>query len=117
MDTREKHRQIIHQVLQAYIDPILSQPDDGIATHFIKDDDGGHYQLMHIGWGRGERYTFGSFVHLDLKADGKIWVQHDGTDMEYGIPGELVAAGVPKSSIILGYLPPEYRIHTLYAVE
>ena len=32
--------------------------------------------------------------------DGKVWVQRDGT--EDGVTDDLVAAGIPKSDIVLG---------------
>ncbi len=46
--------------------------------------------------------------------DGKVWIQHDGT--EEGIANDLVAAGVPKAHIILGFKAPEIRKYTEFAV-
>ena len=42
-------------------------------------------------------------MHFDIK-DGKIWVQHDGT--EIGVANELVELGVAKEDIVLAYHPP-----------
>ena len=55
----------------------------------------------------------GAFLHLDI-IDGKVWIEHNGTEVPIG--EELVAAGVPKSDIVLGYKPPDIRPHTGYAV-
>jgi hypothetical protein len=52
-------------------------------------------------------------LHIDI-IDSKLWIQHDGT--EEGIAGELVAAGIPKEHIVLGFKPPEQRKHTEFAV-
>jgi len=43
-----------------------------------------------------------------------VWIEHNGTEVPIG--EELVAAGVPKSDIVLGYKPPDIRPHTGYAV-
>ncbi len=39
--------------------------------------------------------------------DGKLSIQHDGT--EEGIAHKLVAAGVPKDTIVLGFKSVERR--------
>ena len=55
----------------------------------------------------------GCIVHLEI-INGKIWIQRDGT--EDGIAADLLAAGVPKSDIVLAFHPPEIRQHTDFAV-
>jgi XisI protein len=52
-------------------------------------------------------------MHIDVK-DGKIWIQYDGT--EEGVANRLVAAGVPKDEIVLGFQSPFQRMHTDFAV-
>ncbi len=52
-------------------------------------------------------------IHVDIR-DGKIWIQHDGT--EEGIANDLMAAGVPQSDIVLGFHPPSERAYTPFAV-
>jgi hypothetical protein len=52
-------------------------------------------------------------LHLDIK-DGKIWIQHDGT--EIGIANELVKLGVPKEDIVLAFHEPFVRPYTGFAV-
>jgi len=46
--------------------------------------------------------------------DGKIWIQHDGT--EHGVARELEALGVPRQAIVLGFDAPVKRPLTDYAV-
>ena len=50
---------------------------------------------------------------MDIK-DGKIWIQHDGT--ERGVANELVELGVPQDDIVLAYQPPYKRAYTPFAV-
>ncbi|MEO0648788.1 MAG: XisI protein [Cyanobacteria bacterium J06650_10] len=77
----------------------------------IFDDEQGHYQL-YVGW-RGNKRDFGCVLHLDIK-NGKIWVQHDGT--EVGIANQLVELGVPSQDIVLAFHEPEIRQFTDFAV-
>lgn len=39
-----------------------------------------HQLLFNNTWKDGRRH-YGCFLHIDLSADGKIWIQHDGTDL------------------------------------
>ena len=52
--------------------------------------------------------------HLDIKG-GKIWIQWNGTEDD--IAAELVALGVPKHDIVLGFHTPLLRQYTEYAVS
>ena len=45
-------------------------------------------------------------IHIDIR-DGKVWIEYNGTDAEIG--AELVAAGIPKEDIVLGFQPAEIR--------
>lgn len=83
-----------------------------IETEVIIDQAKGHYELMRSGWIRGRR-VHGSLIHIDIRGD-KIWIQHDGT--EDGVANELVAAGVAKDKIVLGFKSPDMRKHTDFAV-
>jgi len=52
-------------------------------------------------------------LHFDI-INGKIWVQQNGTEWEVG--EMLEAHGVPKHDIVAGFLPPELRGYSGYAV-
>ena len=78
----------------------------------IFDTEHDHYQLTYVGW-HGRRRKYGCLMHLNI-ANGKIWIQHDGT--EVGIANELVELGVPKEDIVLAYHPPYKRPYTGFAV-
>ncbi len=71
-----------------------------------------HYILTHVDFD-GERYKSHLLAHLEIR-DGKIWVLTDNT--EEGIATELVAEGIPKDQIVLGYYSPEMREMGEFAV-
>ena len=110
MDTIEHYRRIIRQVLADYLANRPARTNIDVET--IIDSTGDHYQLVTVGWIDQER-IYGSIVHLDIR-NGKIWIQHDGT--EDGFAERLVAAGVPKTDIVLGFHSPFKRQFTEFAV-
>lgn len=67
---------------------------------------GGHYLLFAVGWSGGH-WTYSSFVHIDVREGGKVWLQHDGTDLK--IAEELIRRGISQSDIVLGFQPPHAR--------
>jgi hypothetical protein len=78
----------------------------------VFDDDRNVYLVLVYGW-EAVRRLHGCLAHLEIIGD-KIWIQEDGT--EYGIATDLVAAGVPKDRIVLGFKTPRTRRHTGFAV-
>lgn len=110
MDKVEQYREYIQRLLTEYSNHKSLNEDVEAQTVFDKEHD--HYQLVHVGW-RNKRRIYGCVLHLDIK-DGKIWVQHDGT--EIGIVSDLEALGVPKKDIVLGFHAPYKRKFTEYAL-
>jgi hypothetical protein len=109
MDRVDTYRQIVRKVLNDYSDP----PSNGdIKSEIIIDPVNDHYELAYVGWDRHRR-VHGPVLHLDI-IDGKIWIQHDGTDRP--VARELQAAGVPREDIVLAFYPREDRELTGYAV-
>jgi hypothetical protein len=45
---------------------------------------------------------------LDIKPTGRVWLQHDGTDLH--IAELLVQKGIPKSDIVIGFQAPHARV-------
>lgn len=83
-----------------------------IENEAVFDYEHGHYHVMSLGWEGNERVHY-CVMHLDIK-DGKIWIQHNATDVD--IAEELVDAGVPKDKIVLAMHPASLREYTGYAV-
>jgi hypothetical protein len=108
----EKHAEIVMSVLNHYAQFKPAYGEVDIETVF--DSQRHHYELVHVGWEDYHR-LHGSVIHVDIKPDGKIWIQHDGT--ESGIVDDLLAAGVPKDQIVLAFYLPRKRVHTEFAVS
>lgn len=111
MDTQLKYRSIIKSILQNHADYRATLPD-GYTSQVIFDDDRGQYLLVDLGW-QGDQYLHATPIHLSLIGD-KIWVQWD--DTEEGVATDLVAAGVSKDDIVLGFRHPKIRQHTGFAI-
>jgi ketopantoate reductase len=110
MDRIEEYRQIVRRVIQEVADYIPEEEE--VRTEVIFDDTLGHYELREQGW-RHKRRIHGSLVHIDIH-DGKVWVEHDGTNLE--IVQDLLDAGIPAQDIVIGFHPPNQRKYTEFAV-
>jgi hypothetical protein len=105
------YREIVRQLVEEYAS---YKPSNGrIATEAVIDPEHDHYEVMHVGWD-GVRRVHGSVVHIDIR-DDKIWIQYDGTSRP--VAEELIAAGIPREDIVLGFHPEDVRSHTGYAIN
>lgn len=104
------YRQLVHELLQEYSNIVANH--ETVEAEAIFDLQRDRYQVVHVGWSN-KRRVYGCVLHLDIK-DGKIWIQHDGT--EGGIANDLVDHGVPKHDIVLGFHSPFKRQFTDFAV-
>lgn len=111
MDKLSLYRQHIQTLLTERAN--LRSPSDPVKSETIFDTVSDRYQLVNVGWKDGSTRIYGCVLHVDIK-DGKIWVQHDGT--EDAIADQLVAQGVPKQDIVLAYHAPHVRQYTEFAV-
>lgn len=106
----EEYSKIIQTLLNQYRQ--LSSSGAGVEMEMIVDSEHHHYQLVQVGW-QNKRRVYGCILHLDIK-DGKIWLQHNGTERQ--VADELVALGVAKQDIVLGFQSPSKRKFTEFAV-
>ena len=111
MERLEQYRNIIQQLIKQYGAYKPSYGDIEVETIFDTERD--HYELVNVGWNDHKRIR-GCVLHIDIK-DGKIWIQHDGT--ENGVANELVELGVPKDDIVLAFHAPYKRRYTGFAVN
>ena len=108
-DKLTRYRQIVRRLVEEYAS---YKPSHGqIDTEAVIDPARDHYEVMHVGWD-GVRRVHGSVLHLDI-IGGKIWVQYDGTSRP--VAEELLASGVPREDIVLGFHPADLRRHTEFA--
>ncbi len=110
MDKLDRYREIVRHIIEDYAQykPIHGEIEIETIIDPVRD----HYELMQIGW-QGDRRVHGSVIHLDI-IDGKIWIQHDGTN--WPVADELLKAGVPKEDIVLGFHPADVRQYTGFAI-
>ncbi len=104
MDKTIKYKKIVKQLMEEIAS--ISPSGEQVETQLIMDEERGHYLLYSVGW-EGKNWIYSSFVHLDVKSNGKVWLQHDGTDLK--IAEELTLKGVPKCDIVIGFQPPHAR--------
>ena len=110
MASLEKYRAWVQRLL---MERAQQGGDQWVEAQTIFDTERDHYQLLYNGWRHNKR-IFGPVLHLDIKG-GKIWIQWNGTEDD--IAAELVALGVPKHDIVLGFHTPRLRQYTEYAVS
>lgn len=112
MDIPDPHlKQAIISALQDYINFLGDDPDT--QTQLVIDEKSDRYLLIELGW-QDERRIYGTLIHLDI-INHKIWIQQDGT--EDGIASELVALGIPKQQIVLGFKSEQRRRITEFALS
>ncbi|MFM6081929.1 MAG: XisI protein, partial [Dolichospermum sp.] len=83
------------------------------TSQVLFDDERGHYLVLDMGW-NNDKYLHATPIHIDV-INQKIWIQYD--DTEEGIANDLIAAGVPKEDIVLGFRHPRIRPFTNFAVS
>ncbi len=110
MDKLEHYRQAIEEIFNAYASIPYALGE--LTCEVIFDRAHDRYQLVTFGRDLGKRVYF-AIAHIDI-VGGKLWIRCDST--EDGIATELVAAGVPKEDIVLGFKSEAARRDTEFAV-
>jgi hypothetical protein len=103
------YRQCIEKVLTNYSE-FLNNSNTPLETELIFDREHDHYQVIHIGWDKGQ-YIFSPVLHFDIKQN-HVWFQYNATEFE--IVDELLAMGISKSEIVIGFHSANKRKLTEY---
>jgi XisI protein len=82
------------------------------GNQLVIDNKNHQYQVITIGW-EGDQFVHDCPMHFAI-IDNKIWIQQNMTEWEVG--EMLEESGVPKSDIVVGFLSPDLRPYTKYAV-
>ena len=82
------------------------------GNQLVIDSKNHQYQVITIGW-EGDQFVHDCPMHFAI-IDNKIWIQQNMTEWEVG--EMLEESGVPKSDIVVGFLSPDLRPYTKYAV-
>ena len=110
MDSLNNYRKLVKQLVTEYAElPVF---DSGTQNATIFDVENDRYMFINIGWSKEGRIHH-CVIHIDI-IDGQVWIQANNTDRL--IAEELVAAGIPPESIILGLQPPDVRPYTTYGL-
>ncbi|HNI44012.1 MAG: XisI protein [Chitinophagales bacterium] len=112
MDKITQYQKIICQILEKYasIKKVVT-PD--VKAQLIIDTNNLHYQLLSTGWHKN-RYIYTVAFHFAIKNE-KVWILQNNT--EAMIADELYEQGIPKSDIILGFVPAKGRVYTGFGIE
>ncbi len=107
MDKITHYKKIVRTFVEEVVS--LSPPEeDGIEEQLITDDEHGHYLYFGVGWQNGgEHWFYAAFIHIDVKPNGEVWLQHDGTDLR--VAKRLCERGILPQDLILGFHPPYDR--------
>ncbi len=111
MDKTLKYQRAIIDILKEYA-AIKKTLTPGVKSQIVVDTNNHHYQLLSVGW-HGQKYIYTMAFHFDI-VDEKIWIQQNNT--EAMIADELVERGVPATDIVLGFVVPDARQFSGFAV-
>lgn len=116
MDTMNEYRNLVQQLLFEEVErekhATNDDQEDNIAAYLIVDEEHDQYMAVRHGWA-GKRRIHSPIVYIRFQ-NGKVWIEEDWT--EDGFANKLVAKGVPKNDIVLGFRHPSVRAFTEFAV-
>lgn len=110
MDKVAQYQKAVLEVLKEYaqVKPVNMGK---VETQIIVDKEQNHFQLMRVGWDK-ENFVHDCVMHFDIK-DEKVWIQCNWTELD--VAEELMAKGVDRNDIVLGFIPENERKYTGYA--
>ncbi len=106
------YRTLLKAILTVQAQEMEQQPVTGVDTELIIDEAHDNYMLAPVGWSPQGRVR-GATLYVRIR-NGKFYIEEDWT--EEGITSHLLAAGVPKTDIVLAFHAPEMRPYTEFAV-
>ena len=106
----KKYEKAILDILNEYAKIKYANVTGG--NQLIADKENLRYQVVTIGW-EGNKFVHDCPMHFDI-INGKVWVQQNMTEWEVG--EMLEERGVSRHDIVVGFLPPELREYSKYAM-
>ena len=82
------------------------------GNQLVIDKEHKQYQVITIGW-EDNQFVHDCPMHFAIIND-KVWIQQNMTEWEVG--EMLEESGIPKSDIVIGFLSPDLRPYSKYAV-
>lgn len=105
MDRLTQNKQAVKQLLLE-VSSTMPTEDKGVENQLIIDEERGHFLIFGVGW-ELNKWFYATFLHIDVKENGNVWLQHNGTDLD--MIAWLHRLGVPKQEIVLGFHSPSVR--------
>ena len=99
MDKLIKYQKVLENFCEEYAETKYSRQT--FEKHAIIDKKRNHFQVLVVGWHK-KQFQCTILFHFDIK-DEKVWIQNNSTEVLVG--DELVKMGIPKSDIVLGFVP------------
>jgi hypothetical protein len=112
MDKITQYQNAILTLLKEHQYKAETEDNDTLRDEIIADTQQHHYQLVTVGW-ENDRYFFNPLFHLHI-ANGKIWLQQNNT--EWRIADELIKLGIKREDIVLGFVEPNLRQYSEFAM-
>lgn len=103
---------LLKKIFTDYATLLNRRPQPDIETELVIDEERGQFILHTLGW-KDKNRVWNTPLYVRLY-HGKIWVETDW--IEEGIAEKLVAAGVPKTDIVLAFQHPSLRSLSEFAV-
>ncbi len=107
------HSRLLTDYLQGIARTYHETPSVNLGYQVLTDHQHGQYQFIRLGW-HDRKFHFLVLLHFDIKPDGKIWIQHNHTEIFIG--EALASLGVEKEHIVISFCPEYLRSGTGYAV-
>ncbi len=105
MDKIKKYQDLIINYLNEYAQTIKPTNLKEVENRVIADRESNSFQLVRIGW-NGKQHVFNVVLHFDI-INGKVWLQRNNTERE--VVDTLIAQGMERQDIVLGFQPPFAR--------
>lgn len=104
------------KLIIALLHEMATDVSEGEEEHeeIITDTKHHHYFLQWLGFDDDNSFINKPLLHFQIKPNGKIWILANLTDED--VAETLIARGVQRTDIVLGFHPRKLREHTGYAV-
>ncbi len=110
----EKINRKIRKYEKIIIDLLNTNKRNEDGFYLVLDKQNRHYQLLGAGWEGKSSYHCRILMHFHLREDGIICIFENHTEIE--LVDVLMEHDVPKSDILLSFLPQAARQYAGYAV-
>ena len=110
MNSQVQKSKIYQNIITEYLEELAQAFSNYAQTKLdyqvLADCTRGHFQLTKVGW-LERKFYFLVMLHLDVKENGKVWVQQNNTEIQLG--EELEKRGIEPLDIVIGFRPEYMR--------